>query len=183
MNIKLKLVSVRNTHQKKGKIRPAKTPQNISCATSCRFQCKSKFCEVQRKKICNEYWGLKTYERKMDFILRNVDVNEPQSRRPRKGEQSKIRSNAKKYHFYKGSERFRVCQAFFMKTLNINNGPIITAFKNRNSLGLFDGSDGRGKKFLPTKLLKLTWLLSRATSKAFQPWKVTIDENLLKDCI
>lgn len=148
---KTKISKCQEYSSKKGKIRPAKTPQNISCATSCRFQCKSKFCEEQRKKICKEYWGLKTYERKMDFILRNVDVNQPQSRRPRKGEQSKIRSNAKKYHFYKGNERFRVCQAFFMKTLNINNGPIITAFKNRNSLGLFDGSDGRGKKVSSNK--------------------------------
>ncbi|XP_050304707.1 uncharacterized protein LOC126742175 [Anthonomus grandis grandis] len=140
----------------KGRVRPAKTTQNSSCGNLCRFKCTTIFNEDNRKQICKEYWGLKGYERKMDFILRNVDVEEPQSRRPRKGQNSKIRSNAKKYHFYKGTNKIRICQSFFMKMLNINNGPILTAFKKRNSLGVFEGEYGRGKKLLLIKLPILT---------------------------
>ncbi|XP_072402172.1 uncharacterized protein [Diabrotica undecimpunctata] len=130
----------------RGIIRPPKAPQPISCQNSCRYKCNIKFNEEERKKICKEYWGLQLFERKMDFILQNVAVNSPKTRRPRNGENSKMRGNAKTYHFFKGNEKIRVCLTFFMKTLNINNGPIMTAFKNRNPLGVFEGEDKRGKR-------------------------------------
>lgn len=151
----------------KGKLRPPKAPQLISYENSCRFQCKSKFDERERKEICKEYWGLQLFERKMDFILRNVEIELPKTHRLRIGEMSKNRTNAKKYHFFKEGEKLRVCQRFFMKTLNINNGPIITAFKNRNSRGVFEGKDKRGKKSSANKTPEIDSARVRAHIESF----------------
>ncbi|KAL3285032.1 hypothetical protein HHI36_019159 [Cryptolaemus montrouzieri] len=80
----------------------------------------------------------------MDFILSTVEVSSPKSRRPRKGEDSFQRGNAKKYFIFKDQNKIRVCQQFFMRTLSINNGPINTAFERTNSLGSFEAEDNRG---------------------------------------
>ena len=38
-----------------------------------------------------------------------------------------------------------VCNKFFLDTLCISHGPVMSAIKNRNEHGLFHGEDKRGK--------------------------------------
>lgn len=70
----------------------------------------------------------------------------PKRRRPSKPKNPtdtiKQRSNSKVFSFL-GK---RVCQSFFLKTLSISNGPLITAFEQVNSYtNFFDGEDLRGR--------------------------------------
>lgn len=76
----------------------------------------------------------------------NVLSKEVKYRRPRKGEESKQRSNAKSYFFAKKESKHQVCQSFFCKTLCISNIPIIKAFQNKSDSGEFSGTDNRGRK-------------------------------------
>lgn len=47
----------------------------------------------------------------------------------------------------------RVCQAFFLKTLNISNGPLNNAFKHKSDFAnFFEGSDQRGRHVPSNKL-------------------------------
>lgn len=70
----------------------------------------------------------------------------PKRRRPSKlknpSDTIKQRTNSKVFSFL-GK---RVCQSFFLKTLSISNGPLITAFEQVNSYtNFFDGEDLRGR--------------------------------------
>lgn len=127
----------------------AKAPKEIDCSR-CRFKC-TQFNEEDRAAICSTYWKLEDYCRKKDFILNNVKSHVVQRRRTRKGD-GKGRKNAKELFFTKNSEPIRVCQNFFLKTLCISNGPLNTAFKKMNEIGIFNSDDQRGTHIPSNKL-------------------------------
>lgn len=112
--------------------------------SKCRFKCSSSFTTEDRTKICHDYWSLKEYTRQKDFILQNVTCAEPQRRRARKAD-AKERQTVRSFYFEKGGKKIRICQAFFLKTLAISNGPLINAFQNKNSSGVYAEEDKRGK--------------------------------------
>lgn len=128
----------------KGVKQAPKHPKQADC-TKCKFQCTAKFSEDDRKIICHKYWILSSYERKKDFILYNVSSSVPLTRRPRKDNANR-RQNVKRYYFSKDSEKLQVCHNFFMKTLCISNRVILSAFKDKDDLGHFKGTDKRGRK-------------------------------------
>lgn len=122
----------------------AKTPRDVNC-NSCRFKCSENFTHEDRAKICSEYWKLGDYNRKKDFILKNVITDAVNRRRNRKGD-AKHRSRASKFFFLKNGKSIRVCREFFLNTLAISNGPLNKAMKERNvETGHFGGSDKRGR--------------------------------------
>jgi len=70
-------------------------------------------------------------------------ISEPNRRRPRQLN-AKCRTESRKYFFLKNGVEARVCQSFFLKTLNIRNSVVISALKNCNSTGAFVSVDKRG---------------------------------------
>lgn len=122
-----------------------KLPKLIDCS-KCKYDCQKNISEKVRSEICSAFWKLGDYRRQKDFILTNVKSNVPKRRRPSKPKNPtdtiKQRSNSKVFSFL-GK---RVCQSFFLKTLSISNGPLITAFEQVNSYtNFFDGEDLRGR--------------------------------------
>lgn len=61
---------------------------------------------------------------------------------PTASDKNPKRTNAKTFYLLDK----RVCQAFFLKTLSISNGPLLKAFEHKNKFtNFFDGDDQRGK--------------------------------------
>ena len=120
-----------------------KVPQPSDCRT-CRYKCNVNFTEEDRGKLCSEYWKLGDYARQKDFILSNVDRFDVQRQRTR-GERKRTKTQSVVYSFKKGSEVVRVCKRFFLKTIDISHGPLITALKGRGEAGPFMGEDRRGR--------------------------------------
>jgi len=120
---------------------PEKFPKPILC-DKCKFDCLS-FTEEERNEICRNYWGLFDFQRKKDFIISRLLISEPNRRRPRQLN-AKCRTERRKYFFLKNGVEARVCQSFFLKTLNISNNAVISALKNCNSTGTFVSVDKRG---------------------------------------
>lgn len=77
-------------------------------------------------------------------------MRSPKRRRPTSKTTGEIkRTNTKIFNFCDK----RVCQSFFLKTLSISNGPLISAFKNKNEFtNFFEGSDQRGRREPSNKL-------------------------------
>jgi hypothetical protein len=94
--------------------------------------------------ICKTYWGLKNYNHQKDFLLKNIEADTPK-RSIEDVHRKRRRTLSKKYSLENGAGRHRVCGKFFEKTLNISNGPIVTAFKNKSTVGSFNSKDSRGK--------------------------------------
>ena len=69
------------------------------------------------------------------------DVQRQRSR----GERKRTKTQSVVYSFKKGSEVVRVCKRFFLKTIDISHGPLITALKGGGEAGPFVGEDQRGK--------------------------------------
>lgn len=146
--------------------KPAKFPQNFNCL-KCKFKCSEIFSEDLRRDLCESYWQLETFSRKKDFILKNVKLLPVQRQRLRK-EGGKLRTNSKQFYFSKNGTNVRVCMSFFMKTLNISNGPINKAFENKNdNSGLYQGDDKRGKHPPANKLPELEKQLIKQHIESF----------------
>ena len=129
---------------RKGVARPAKILKVIDCS-ACKFKCTEKITNEERIWISEIYWGLKSFERKKDFILRNVESSVPKYRKVDTLE-NKQRKNSKFYYLYSNTDstRERVCLKFFCFTLCISNTVILNAFNNQDDQGGFKGKDMRG---------------------------------------
>lgn len=57
----------------------AKAPKQIDCS-KCRFKCTAKFSVDNRLIICKNYWSC-DFNRRIDFILNNVESKVPERRR------------------------------------------------------------------------------------------------------
>ena len=95
--------------------------------------------------ICKEYYAL-DYNRRKDFILHNIEINQVKSKKEDDDHIKKHRNVAVRYYLPNDLEKILVCKDFFMSTLAIGHDPIENAIKNRNSAGLYTSSDGRGSK-------------------------------------
>ncbi|CAG9822207.1 unnamed protein product [Phaedon cochleariae] len=125
------------------KQRPPKKPRAVNCE-KCRFKCQTKFSDAEREAICSLYWRMNNFERQKDFLLSNITSIPPERRRQRNGNKGP-RSNSKQYYFEKDRNKMRICQAFFLKTLNISGDVVKNAFQNKGPAGTYIGEDKRGK--------------------------------------
>lgn len=130
--------------------KPTKMPKSVDCS-KCRYKCQEHFLEQDRKKICEFYWGMRDYNRQKDFILKFVKTLEPKRQTGKSG--ARLRNESRAYYLADSQKNlWRVCSNFFTKTLCISNGPVNMALSNTNFLGLFGGSDKRGKKVPGNKM-------------------------------
>lgn len=124
-------------------IKPAKGPQSVDCG-SCKFKCSQNISEKDRISICKKYWSLSEYKRQKDFILKMVQTKKP-IRPLANVPVNKRRKCSRAYFLISNDKKYRVCQNFFQKTLNISNGPINKAFEGSDD-GVFTAEDKRGKR-------------------------------------
>lgn len=131
------------TYEIKKQQRPAKQPKPINCQT-CRYKCHNKFSDEERKVLCQSYWKLTDFRRQKDFLLNHITTKTPERRRYRNNNRPP-RKYSKQYYFEKNKDKLRVCQAFFLKTLNISNDVVLNAFSHKGPAGTYIGEDKRGK--------------------------------------
>lgn len=79
----------------KGKIVEAREMKDIDC-NKCRFECSLNVDEDNRRRIFQEYWGLKSYDRQRDFICSHVLQGE-----------SKAKGGEKKNE--RGDKKIQIC--------------------------------------------------------------------------
>ena len=119
----------------KGKTVQKKIVQPKDCS-KCRFKCSILIDEHNREKLCENYYNLGSYERQRDFLCQMTDDTTPVRCIGKK-------STTRKYHLQCNNERIRVCQDFFLKTLNI--GKKTLAYTLEKKKGNFSKNDQRGK--------------------------------------
>lgn len=125
------------------KYRPAKVPKAVDCS-KCRFKCTVNFSETDRERCCRKYWA-QNYTAKKNMILTLIEVKPIQTTVLNR-KRTTMRSNSKKYFFYKEGVQFQVCQNFFCKTLCISASVIREAVECRDAMGFYSrDSDPRGR--------------------------------------
>ncbi|KAJ0172673.1 hypothetical protein K1T71_011812 [Dendrolimus kikuchii] len=110
-----------------------------------RLKRKFKFTEKQRQTILNDYWSLGAIEKQWTFIANSVDIVIPKQRYVKVDSDENvatIRNNA--FFLTISGEKTRVCKLFFKNTLGINNRPIETALKKKNSNTNISMKNNRG---------------------------------------
>jgi len=120
-----------------------KKPKSVNCE-NCKYECEKKFTDDEKQQLCKICWRL-SFNRQKDFILSCVDAIKATQHTNRIPKTARPRTLSNIYYFEKNMEKLRVCQKFFMTTLCISNGPIITAIKGKSETGqFFNASDQRG---------------------------------------
>lgn len=116
-----------------------------SCGEKCRQKCSTRILEEQRQKIFDAYYSLPDALHKRHFIANSIEEIKPKyvyksSNRPRKNNLKIFLNDGK-------NQKIRVCQKFFLNTLDISLSIIRTVrdklFKNDNPVPMLD--DRRGK--------------------------------------
>ena len=122
---------VMHTKEKKGREeRKVKPP----CGESCRLKCSTKFTEEQRMSIFAAYWELGDIDKQRQFIASSMDQIVPKYRYVRVGGTRQQRKPNNAFYFKLNEGRVRVCQSFFINTLDINDRPIRTVLEKKNKV-------------------------------------------------
>ncbi|XP_031329067.1 uncharacterized protein LOC116160073 [Photinus pyralis] len=138
-----------------------------SCSENCRLKCPQKICENMREKIFAQFWKLGDVDRQRDFIARFVDFKEkkrvrvrnstPSSKDLDKGEPeisntSDLSSRRRMTYFYhfvsEENKREKVCQTFFLNTLDISHQVVKTVANRLSGVennNIVISKDQRGK--------------------------------------
>lgn len=116
----------------KGEIQPARKPKSIGCShtSTCPFQCMSKINQEGRQAIFDSYWELSDSE-KRHFYVANVKKSE--CKRKRTNAEHSRKSYVLNYYFNYMNQDVRVCQPFFVNTLNVNKGRVYYYFDNNSN--------------------------------------------------
>lgn len=119
-----------------------------SCKDKCKLKCGLKFTEEERMAILCDYWRLGSIEKQWTFIANSVEKVVPKQRYVKvdaDGNVATIRNNNNAFFLTISGEKTRVCKLFFKNTLGINNRPIETALKKKNSnTNISSMKDNRG---------------------------------------
>lgn len=110
--------------------------KHVTC--KCRwFKCKEKFTDEERLEYFTAYWNLNSYERQRDFICANITEGKPERIRT----DEKRRKTVSMNYFFNQN---RVCQSFFLNTLDIGERTVDRSLRSKRS-GTFATTDKRGK--------------------------------------
>ena len=112
----------------KGKTVEAREMKDIDC-NKCRFECSLNVDEDNRRRIFQDYWGLKSYDRQRDFICCRVLQGESNA----KGGEKRTREVTRKYKFAVDGKSVRVCKKFFVATLGIGIKTVDYALKRKQA--------------------------------------------------
>ena len=112
------------------------------CNVTCRYGCKGKITEDQRRSIFEEYWALGDHTRQREFVARNVQKTE-KGRQVKHGCSSR-RKFSYRWSFDVSSKRIQVCKTYFLATLDISDKVVANASGSLTEAG-FISPDQRGK--------------------------------------
>lgn len=113
------------------------------CGEKCRLKCSTKYTEVDRQQIFDEYWAIGEVEKHRSFILSSMQTVAPRYRYQREGSH---RKENQAFYFQKNDRKIRVCKLFFMNTLDINTRTIRTVVDKKSTVtGASVIPDLRGK--------------------------------------
>lgn len=135
-----------------GEMQPAKIVKTIGCSnpSKCRFQCMTKIDREGRQEIFDSFWLLNDSE-KRHFYVSNVKKKRCKRKRTKAARSRK--SYILHYYFNYKNNDVRVCQQFFVNTLNVNKGRVYYYFKkNGNKPTITPGKSHHGthqKKVIP----------------------------------
>ena len=124
-----------------GKVHKARCVQPIECS-KCRFRCSEKIPEEARQAIHKVYWNLASYERQRAFIAQHVEQNDIKQVKSKTGARREV---ANSYFFVHKRKEYRVCKAFFTKTLDITSKVVDYTMK-KTECGVYVGRDERGRR-------------------------------------
>ena len=134
---------------KSGELR-AKPARSIrkTCSSKCSKKCQDKFSEDERKIIHQDFWSLSDINVKRMYLSKLIDVKMKKRKRKRKTVKSgkrRERKLSRTYHFIKPNSgaRMRICQAYFLSTLDISEKMIRTLVLKTSDSGAVE-KDQRG---------------------------------------
>ncbi|KAJ8704336.1 hypothetical protein PYW08_013060 [Mythimna loreyi] len=127
----------------KGVLKPGKAVGEKVCAESCKEKCTEKISEQDRLRIFSCYWDIENVEQKRQYIVSLIKRETPATRKTANPESRRKLTN--KYFLKKPSESelIRVCQKFFLSTLNISEMFMRGCFKKLSETNVVE-SDARG---------------------------------------
>lgn len=106
---------------------PKKSVKNLGCKTEkCPFNCTLKITAEERENINKKFWSLND-DMKSHFYSKHVKQYFAKRKRTKKENSKKVYSY--EYMFYVSGIRIKVCQEFFLNTLNISKSRIYYFFK------------------------------------------------------
>lgn len=112
----------------KGQLARSKEVQQKTCLSKkCVFACEKKITQVERLNFHKAYWGL-TDEQKPHFLSKHI--TRQFAKRKRTDKEDSRKKYFYEYFFEVYGVRVRVCQAFFLNTLDISKQKIYYFFKN-----------------------------------------------------
>lgn len=116
------------------------------CNEKCKLGCSTKFTEMDRKKLFDEYWQLGDVQKHWTYLSNCMTVIKPKYRYVREGGTRNKREYNNAFSFNLHDEKVRVCKLFFKNTLGITDRPIRTVMFKRNKVaGTILAPDYRGK--------------------------------------
>ncbi|CAI6362396.1 unnamed protein product [Macrosiphum euphorbiae] len=120
-----------------------KKVQNNPCAYSkCPNKCTNKITEEERQIIFSNFWGLGSYERQRDYLLKSTKEIAIKRKRV---EGTSRRNVTREYYLSCNSEPKRVCQQFLLKTLDMTQNCLNYTLLKRSPSGT-SKKDGRGSR-------------------------------------
>ncbi|KAF2886917.1 hypothetical protein ILUMI_19256 [Ignelater luminosus] len=125
---KLKRQSGQEYVDSKGKQHPSKSVKNSTChSKACAFKCSTKITEEERKRIHDDFWKKLDDEKKSHFYSKHI--KQLLAKRKRTESEFSRKSFSYEYFFEIHNVRTRVCQEYFLNTLNISKQRVYYFFK------------------------------------------------------
>ncbi|KAB0793697.1 hypothetical protein PPYR_13317 [Photinus pyralis] len=133
----------------KGTLKPPKNVKNETChSEKCGFKCSQAITNEERGHIHRQFWKLND-EKKVHFYSKHIKRVTPL--RKRTAEESSRKKYSYEYHFVVSGVKIRVCQEYFLNTLNISKNRVYYFFKKNKDEDV-PNSPTQGKhkkKFIP----------------------------------
>lgn len=114
----------------KGKIHRKRSISGSTCLSNCTFNCQEMFSKEDMQKIHENFWKLDD-KSKNHFYSKFVEKVEAKRK---KQDVKKARLNSFKYYFTHNENVVRVCQKFFLKTLDVSENRIYYFFKKKKKI-------------------------------------------------
>lgn len=115
----------------KGEIQPSRNVKTKGCSnqSKCPFQCMGKINREGRQAIFESFWLLDDSEKRHFYVS---NVKKSKCKRKRTNAERSRKPYVFNYYFNYMNEDVRVCQQFFVNTLNVNKGRVYYYFKNNS---------------------------------------------------
>ncbi|KAK3919759.1 Treslin [Frankliniella fusca] len=114
---------------------------------NCRSKCSEKITEENRKIVFAEYWGQRSFDRRVSYITGHVFEEKTKVQRRRSEDSNRNRTCTLRYELDVNNTRVQLCKKCFLATLGENDGFVKRALLNKKrSVSGVTEPDRRGRK-------------------------------------